>query len=80
MQKKVWEYAALNRHEIAHPIKAVDRLTVCAVPHKSPYGYRRAHTGLEKISEIVFIFSYISIYYWWVQAKLAQAIALAEVF
>ena len=55
-------YAALNRHEIAHPIKAVDRLTVCAVPHKSPYGYRRAHTGLEVISEIVFIFSYISIY------------------
>ena len=29
---RVWYYAALNRHEIAHPIKAVDRLTVCAVP------------------------------------------------
>ena len=30
----------------------------------SPYGYRRAHTGLGIFSEIVFIFSYISIQSW----------------
>ena len=43
MQKRKYGSELLvNRHEIAHLIKVVDRLTVCVVVLKPPYGYRQS--------------------------------------